>query len=157
MTDRAAILAFLANVTSSWFLAGLIWTIQVVHYPLFARVGREGFAAYESAHTRLITLVVGPVMLCEALAAALLVAHRPRFVPPWAAWTLLALLAAVWVSTWALQVPMHAVLGRGFDESAHERLVTTNWIRTAAWSARAALLAWLAFEALAAAKEATSA
>lgn len=157
MTDRTTALVFLANLASSWFLAGLIWTIQVVHYPLFARVGREGFTAYESAHTRLITLVVGPAMLCEAAAAALLVVHRPRFVPAWSAWTLLALLAAVWVSTWALQVPMHAVLGRGFDDSAHERLVTTNWIRTLAWSARAAILAWLAFGALTAAKEAASA
>jgi hypothetical protein len=52
---------------------------------------------------------------------------------------------------------MHAVLGRGFDDAAHERLVTTNWIRTLAWSARAAILAWLAFGALTAAKEAASA
>jgi len=156
MTEPVALLAFVMNLASTWFLAGLIWTIQVVHYPLFDRVGREGFAAYEAAHTRLITLVVGPAMLLEALTTALLVAQRPRFVPAWAAWALLALLAAIWISTWALQVPMHGVLGRGFDDSAHARLVSTNWIRTAAWSARALLLGWLAWSALGAAREAAS-
>ena len=42
------VVAFELAVTSALF--GLIWIVQVVHYPLFGRVGREGFAAYESAH-----------------------------------------------------------------------------------------------------------
>ena len=76
-------LLFVANLACAWFLAGLIWTIQVVHYPLFSRVGREGFAAYEQAHSGMITPLVGPVMLAELAAAALLVAARPRAVPAW--------------------------------------------------------------------------
>ena len=63
-------LLFVANLACAWFLAGLIWTIQVVHYPLFSRVGREGFAAYEQAHSGMITPLVGPVMLAELAAAA---------------------------------------------------------------------------------------
>ena len=148
MTARdAAVL--LANLASAWFLAGLIWTIQAVHYPLFARVGREGFAAYESAHTRLITLVVGPAMLAELAAAFALVALRPRAVPAWAAWAALGLVGVIWISTAFVQVPLHGVLGRGFDDDAHARLVGTNWIRTAAWSARALLLAWCSWTVLA--------
>ena len=46
MNPQSAVLV--ANVALAWFLAGLIWTIQVVHYPLFARVGREGFADFLS-------------------------------------------------------------------------------------------------------------
>jgi hypothetical protein len=33
-------------------------------------------------------------------------------------------------------VPLHAKLGHGRDEAALRKLVSTNWIRTAAWSAR---------------------
>jgi hypothetical protein len=149
MNPQSAVLV--ANVALAWFLAGLIWTIQVVHYPLFARVGREGFAAYEQAHAHLITMVVGPAMLAELLAAVALVALRPRGVPAWAAWALLALLAAIWASTAFIQVPCHNVLSRGFDADAHARLVSTNWIRTIAWSARALLLAWCGWKALEAA------
>ena len=52
------------------------------------------------------------------------------------------LVGVIWASTAFIQVPMHNVLGRGFDADAHAHLVSTNWIRTIAWSARAALLAW---------------
>lgn len=146
-----------ANVAAAWFLAGLIWVVQVVHYPLFARVGAEGFTAYESAHARLITLVVGPAMMVELAAALALVAIRPRGVPAWAAWTCLALLAATWLSTAAIQVPLHATLARGFDPEAHARLVASNWARTACWSARALILGWCAWRALEAAAPAARA
>jgi hypothetical protein len=43
-------------------------------------------------------------------------------------------------STWRLQVPRHDALARGWDAAAHRALVRSNWVRTAAWSARAALL-----------------
>lgn len=146
-----------ANVALGWFLAGLIWTIQVVHYPLFARVGRDGFVAYEQAHARLITLVVGPAMLAELLAAVGLVALRPKGVPAWACWASLALLAVIWLSTAFVQVPCHNALSRGFDAEVHARLVSTNWIRTAAWSARALLVAWCGWKALEAASGGASA
>jgi hypothetical protein len=38
-------LAVIAQAASTLFLAGVSWTIQVAHYPLFARVGPDGFAA----------------------------------------------------------------------------------------------------------------
>ena len=46
-------------------MTGLIWFVQVVHYPLFARVGEEGFHAYEAAHARATSRVVAPLMLGE--------------------------------------------------------------------------------------------
>ena len=36
-------------------------------------------------------------------------------------------------------VTAHDRLGRGWDPRVHARLVRTSWIRTAAWTARAAL------------------
>ena len=48
----------LANAAVACALTGLIWTIQVVHYPLFARVGEAEWRAYEREHQRRITLVV---------------------------------------------------------------------------------------------------
>ena len=133
----------IVNAAATWFMTGLIWFVQVVHYPLFAGVGRDGFAAYHDAHARRTTWVVGPAMLCEALSAALLVAARPPTVTAGAAWLGLALVAVIWLSTAALQVPQHGVLGAGFAEQSARRLVAGNWIRTAAWSARAVLVASL--------------
>jgi hypothetical protein len=64
----------LIHALVTWFMTGLIWFVQVVHYPLMAAVGSPGFAAYEAAHSRRTTWVVAPVMLAEAATAAV---HRP--------------------------------------------------------------------------------
>jgi hypothetical protein len=129
----------LAQAFASLALTGLIWCIQVVHYPLFAAVGRDEFTRYEADHARLITLVVGPLMLVELAAALWLAAVRPAGVPAWMAWTGLALVAAIWLSTATIQVPCHAKLAAGFDAEVHARLVSSNWIRTVAWTARGLL------------------
>ena len=139
----------IAQLAVSCFLTGLIWLVQVVHYPLMAKVGAERFAEYERLHAAWITPVVGPAMLAEAAIAALLLVHRPATLPAWAAWTGAALVALLWAVTFFVSVPCHGVLAQGFDAAAHERLVATNWWRTAAWTARAALSAWMLWVAVA--------
>jgi len=121
-------------------MVGIIWFVQVVHYPLFSRVGAGGYPAYQSAHSRLTTYVVVPPMLVELGTGIWLALRPPPFFPPALAWTGLALIAAVWLSTFFLQVPMHSRLERGFDAAAHRRLVASNWIRTAAWTARGGIV-----------------
>ena len=138
-------LVLLSQLAVTWFLAGLIWTIQVVHYPLFAAVGQDRFVAYETSHARLITLVVGPAMLLEVALAGLFLTIRPAGVPAWLAWVGAGLVGVIWLSTALIQVPAHGRLAEGFDASTHALLVGSNWIRTLAWSARALLLAWAAW------------
>ena len=55
----------LANLSATLFMVSVIWFVQMVHYPLFARVGQEKFALYSGAHSRLTPYVVGPPMLVE--------------------------------------------------------------------------------------------
>ena len=136
-------LILLLHVAATLAMFGVIWFVQVVHYPLMADVGAAGFQNYEATHMRLTSLVVAPLMLTEFVTALLLVAgFAGKPVTGW--WIGLALLGVIWISTFALQVPAHAKLTQGFDAVAHARLVNTNWIRTLAWTARAALVLWLA-------------
>jgi hypothetical protein len=132
----------IAQVAVSLVLVGLILTIQLVHYPLFARVGAEGFAAYEADHARRITWLVLPLMTGELVLAVWLAIAAPPVVPRWSAWLGLALVAAIWISTFFAQVPQHAILARGFDPRAHAALVAGNWLRVACWLARGALGVW---------------
>ncbi len=67
----------LVHIAATLFMTGLIWFVQIVHYPLFSSVGADGFVAYEAAHTARTTWVVGPPMLLEAGTAALFVWLRP--------------------------------------------------------------------------------
>jgi hypothetical protein len=134
----------LANLAVTLFMVGVVWFVQVVHYPLFSRVGSEKFSLYSEAHSRLTTYVVGPPMLVEAATALLLVIRRPDTVPMAAPLIGLALVVIVWLSTALLQVPRHTTLGSGFDRRAWSRLVLSNWVRTLAWSARGVLVLWMA-------------
>ncbi|HEX8384820.1 MAG TPA: hypothetical protein VF576_01480 [Rubricoccaceae bacterium] len=139
---------FLLHLLATLTMFGAIWTVQVVHYPLFARVGAAGWAAYEAGHQSRITLVVGPAMVVELVTAVLLVLYRPAAFPAGAVLAGALLVGLVWASTAFVQVPLHNALSGGtFDADAHARLVATNWARTAAWTARAGLVLWLAWRA----------
>lgn len=131
------------HAAATLFMTGLIWFVQVVHYPLFAAVGRSEFAAYEERHARRTGWVVAPAMLVE-LGTAIALAVAPPFIAAAApARAGLALVAVVWIATVALQMPAHRRLLRGFDATVHARLVRGNWVRTAAWTARAVLALWM--------------
>jgi hypothetical protein len=133
----------LVHAAATLFMVGAIWVVQVVHYPLFSQVGRAEFPAYETAHSILITPIVGIPMLIEAVTALLLLADRPASIPFWVALVGVGLVGVVWVSTMVLQVPQHNVLAGGFNQSAYEFLVNSNWIRTLAWSARGGIALWM--------------
>ena len=139
---------FLAQLASCLFMMAIIWFVQVVHYPLFASVGSQDFPSYEQRHTRLITPIVGPVMLIEGVTAAFLFWHRPAGIATWSLCTGFTLLAMIWLSTAFIQVPCHKVLSQRFDSSALQRLVWTNWIRTFGWSLRGLLTLWMAWNVL---------
>jgi hypothetical protein len=134
----------LANLSVTLILVGLIWTIQVVHYPLFARVGAEGWAQFHAEHSARITLLVGPLMLAEVGLALWLGVAAPaeqRLL----AWITAGLVGVAWLSTAFLSVPLHNRLGAAQDLSLIEALVRTNWPRTLAWTLRGVLLfGWVA-------------
>lgn len=138
--------ALLIQAGTTLPLVGLIWTVQLVHYPLFDGVGADGFAAYERRHTVRITWIVAPLMLIELAVSGWLAAFVPDGVPAWLCYVGAALTAGLWLSTYFLQVPRHTELAAGFSRAAHASLVATNWIRTGMWTVRGGLaLGMLAF------------
>ena len=138
----------LAHAAATLFMVGVIWFVQLVHYPLFARVGRPGFAAYSGSHTRLTGLVVGPPMLLEAATAVALVLWNPPGVSVSLLWAGLFLVAGIWLSTALLQAPRHTTLGDGFDPAVHRFLVTSNWLRTVLWSLRGLVVLCILYQAM---------
>lgn len=138
MNDAAVGIALSAHAFATLAMTGLIWFVQVVHYPLFRGVGEDRFVAYEREHARRTTLVVAPLMLAELATAATLaaLAFSSERVDATLAVVGLALLAVVWGSTFGVQVPLHGRLSQRYDERDAVLLATTNWVRTGAWTAR---------------------
>ena len=128
-------------------MTGLIWFVQIVHYPLFDTVGLNNFVNYETKHSNLTTYVVILPMFVELLTACLLIWLRPSFVGS-EAWLGAVLVGIIWLSTAFLQVPQHSTLAGGFNETAHQTLVLSNWIRTVAWSLRSVLVMYWLYKIL---------
>lgn len=134
---------FIIHVVITLLITGMMWFIQLIHYPLLKLVGGDSFQTYESAHTRLAIFIVVSLMVFEAITGVLLLIWHPQAVSIPQIWLGLGLLAVIWLSTMFLQVPQHHILAKGFDAKAHHFLVQSNWIRTLAYSLRTALLLWI--------------
>jgi len=141
-------MVLLAQAAATFFMVGVIWFVQVVHYPLFASVGAPDFSAYSIRHTRLTGLIVGPPMLLEVGTAVALVVWTPPEVSASLVWTGLLLVAGIWLSTALFQAPRHTNLARGFDPAAHRFLVSSNWLRTVLWSLRGLVVLCVLYQAM---------
>jgi hypothetical protein len=141
-------LILLINLISTWYMVGLIWFVQLVHYPLMAEVHQENFSRYEKLHTQWTTWAVGPPMLIEAFTAVMLLYWTPAKVDLKLALVAMFLVLAIWLLTAICSVPMHARLEQGFDSGAHRWLVNSNWFRTFLWTARGGLVALMAWKAM---------
>jgi hypothetical protein len=130
----------LVQFVATAMMTGIIWFVQVVHYPLFGKIPQEGFVTYELAHTVRTGFVVGPLMLVELATAAALIITRDPIAGDRLYLAAFGCLLLIWASTFILQVPLHAILEHRYDPGAITRLVSTNWIRTILWTVRLALL-----------------
>jgi len=128
--------AAIFHAVSTVAMFGLIWFVQLVHYPQFMFVGADGFTAYALQHQRRTAWLVAPLMCVETITAATLMFWVPFGGPRWIAGLGLALVACNWLATAFLQVPCHRKLAAGFDAAVVRRLVRTNWVRTISWTSR---------------------
>ena len=133
---------------ATWAMTGIIWFVQLVQYPSFARVDPASFQAFHRQHSSSISAVVAPLMIIEAFSAVAFLWAPLRSQSPRQIWLGIGLVLVIWASTFVLQIPAHTRLASGFDEATWRMLVRSNWIRTFAWSARAALVSYWAYEAL---------
>ena len=139
----------LIQIVATAMMTGIIWFVQIVHYPLFLKIPSEGFVSYEQSHTIRTGFVVAPLMLLElgtaiplllltvTSAGRLTIGLSPLYLGA------LGCLLVIWASTFLVQVPLHGLLEQHADSKAMTLLVSTNWIRTIFWSLRLGLLALL--------------
>ena len=124
---------FFLNVISAFLLTGVIWTIQIVHYPSFHYIDKLSFTNFHNFHERRISIIVMPLMLIELITSIALYIHNM--------WSIifalnLLIVGLIWCSTFFVQVPIHSILSEKRDKNLIEKLVNTNWIRTICWSLR---------------------
>ena len=138
-----AYLPLLICLIATFYFVGLIWTIQMLSYPLFSMVGRESFALYHAAHSKRIVLLLGLPLLLVFFSSLFMLWIRPTTVPLWSVLLNGVLGGGVWVMTAFIHVPLHTALGQTYSTQTMQALVATNWLRTVTWTAQGLLLLWM--------------
>ena len=125
------------HLVATVFMVGLIWFVQVVHYPLFNRISGDASIQYAAEHQRRTAWVVGLPMLVEGITTLWLFFDpiNGRLLPLLGGLVLLK----IHLSTIFLQIPLHKKLSQGYEREVVRKLVATNWIRTIGWTIRAAI------------------
>ena len=119
-------LLFFLNVISAFLLTGVIWTIQIVHYPSFHYIDKLSFTNFHHFHERRISIIVMPLMLIELTTSTALYINNMSSI----VFALnLLIVVLIWCSTFFVQVPIHSILSEKKDKKLIEKLVNTNWIR----------------------------
>ncbi len=137
---------FTLHLLFTVFLTGLIWFVQVVHYPLFRHVSNIEFSYFHQQHLACTTWVVAPPMLIEAISALVLIYLDIRILSSVPFLISLALLALIWISTALLQAPTHKKLKREQERSTLRFLIRSNWVRTICWTFRSLILSSILFQ-----------
>ncbi len=134
---------FIIHVFCTFFMTGLCWFVQLVHYPLFRHVGTQEFPNYERRNM-LTGVVAIPTMVVELLTGIWLYLNwnDQLFLVN------LGFICLVVVSTFTLQVPMHIKLMDAANSKLITKLIRTNWIRTISWTIRSILLIYILIDVM---------
>lgn len=140
----------LLNLVATFTMVGVIWFVQVVHYPLLAVVPVESASTVAVDHQRRTGWVVMLPMTIEGFTTLGLLKWVPEGVAWWVPWLNGVFLAVALGCTVLLSVPRHARMAAKPDASVGRELVLTNWPRTIAWSARGVVVALMLWARLSA-------
>lgn len=132
-------LALVLNQSSALYMFGVIWVIQLIHYPSFASINASAFQNFHNQHTAAMGIIVGPVMVLELLVSAWLLNYEVNLISV----SNFVLVLSLWILTFFVSVPLHNKLAQTQDLTVIQNLISTNWPRTALWSLRAILASYL--------------
>lgn len=127
-------MVFIANIFCSFALFGLIWCVQLVHYPFFLRSDQRNFVEHIGFHKFQISLIVVPLMTIELITSGIL-AFQSVTLQNWHIFGFVTVVL-IWIVTFLVLVPLHGKLSDGYDEATIQSLIKSNWIRTILWSTK---------------------
>jgi hypothetical protein len=128
-------LTALAFALSSAAYLGFQATIRLLVYPQLAGVAAAEFVAYEQAHQRRVTVLVGPLFGALVLSSLAVLLRPPADVPRLLVIAAVLPTALLLITTAVGAVPQHRRLAAGFDPSAHRRLLVVDTLRLVAAAA----------------------
>ena len=137
LTNNFALVLFVHLIFTS-VMTGVIWVIQIVHYPSFHFVEKELYTAFQKFHMNRISIIVIPIMLSELITGLLLLLDKSS--KSSLLITSFVILILIWAITGVFFSKAHNKLIIGYQELVVNQLVVMNWVRTLLWTLRLLLL-----------------
>ena len=124
---------------STSLMVGIIWVIQLLHYPTFHFIKESDYVEFQHFHMQRISFIVVPVMIIELLSGFMLVYYfrSNLFI------LCLTILLVIWLITFVFFTKLHQSLLDGYDKIIVDKLVQINWSRTVLWSLRLIILIYI--------------
>ena len=119
-------------------MVGVIWIIQLVHYPSFHFIELKQYTTFQRFHMSRISYVVIPAMLTELFTLILIVISMDQIDTLVLASAIL--LIFIWLMTAVFFSGVHQKLTLGYDQTVVDKLVKLNWGRTLLWTLRLLLI-----------------
>ena len=124
---------------STSLMVGIIWVIQLLHYPTFHFIKESDYVEFQHFHMQRISFIVVPVMIIELLSGFMLVYYfRSNLLI-----LCLIILLVIWLITFVFFTKLHQSLLGGYDKIIVDNLVQINWSRTVLWSLRLIILIYI--------------
>ncbi|MDA0345902.1 MAG: hypothetical protein O3C43_10525 [Verrucomicrobia bacterium] len=133
-------LAIQAHVFSTLLMTGIVWFVQMVHYPFLNFVAEEKRREAAEFHQHRTSQVVLPIMIIELVTAVTLLGSSWMMRYGQTIWINLGLLLLTWGVTFFRFMPLYKQLLGGFDSNLVKALKSANWVRTSLWTVRSVLL-----------------
>ena len=128
----------LGHLIFTSIMTGVIWVIQIVHYPSFHFIEKELYTAFQKFHMNKISIIVIPIMLAELITGMMLFLDKSSKSPFLI--VSFVILVLIWLITGVFFSKAHNELMTGYQELVVNQLVVMNWIRTLLWTLRLLLL-----------------
>ena len=133
----------LGHLIFTSIMTGVIWVIQIVHYPSFHFIEKELYTAFQKFHMNKISIIVIPIMLAELITGMMLFLDKSSKSP----FLIISfvILVLIWLITGVFFSKAHNELIAGYQELVVNQLVAMNWIRTLLWTLRLLLLIYFVY------------
>lgn len=123
-------------------MVGVIWVIQLVHYPSFKFISDNSFKDFNHFHQKSISLIVAPVMLIELASIIGIFIENVMQKQLGIAAIILGINLLIWLITFFYFIPLHKkLLEQDKDQQILDDLVKYNWPRTMLWTLKVLIIA----------------
>ena len=128
----------LMHLIATSIMVGVIWIIQLVHYPSFHFIELKQYSTFQRFHMSRISYVVIPAMLAELFTLIILITSVDEINMLITGSGLLLIL--IWLMTAFFFSGVHQELTLGYEKAVVNKLVKLNWARTLLWTLRLILI-----------------